>query len=68
MPVEGTVMSSFSVSGGEAVGYQQSKNPQREETRRGERAAKNEERGGGDETQVGSIQVSVGQPQWSGPE
>lgn len=60
-------MSSSAVSG-ETVRYQQTKNRQREETEKEEQEQQRTRRGGGDEMQVGSIQVSVGQPQWSGPE
>lgn len=60
-------MSSLSVSG-ETVRYRQTKNHQREETEEEEKEQQRTRRGGDDETQVGSIQVSVGQPQWSGPE
>lgn len=60
-------MSGVSVSG-ETVRYQQTKNHQREETEDEEKEQQRTRREGKDETQAGSIQVSVGQPQWSGPE
>ncbi|KAF3856129.1 hypothetical protein F7725_016852 [Dissostichus mawsoni] len=51
----------------ETVRYLPTKNHQREETEE-EKEQQRTRRGGDDGTQVRSIQVSVGQPQWSGPE
>lgn len=58
-------MSSFCVSDRQVSADQKH---QREETEEEEKEQQRKRRGGDDETQVGSIQVSVGQPQWSAPE
>lgn len=58
-------MSSFSVSGKTDFSRQKTIREEKEEEKREQQRRR---RGGDEKTQVGSIQVSTGQPQWSGPE
>lgn len=58
-------MSSFSVSGKTDFSRQKTIREEKEEEKREQQRRG---RGGDEKTQVGSIQVSTGQPQWSGPE